>query len=83
MEGCFMFQWEGGFFLRWEGFIFKWKAIGFGRRVFEKNHKMGVGAPPPCPPTMGNSGVCVCVRVCVCVCVFVYVCVCGLLGKIA
>ena len=70
MEGCFMFQWEGGFFLRWEGFIFKWKAIGFGRRVFEKNHKMEVGAPPPMSPHYGKPWcVCVCVCLCMCVCV--------------
>ena len=76
MEGCFMFQWGGGFFFRWEGFIFKWGGIGFGRRVFEKNHKMGVGAPhvPPLWETL--VCVCVCVYVCVCLCVRVYLCVC-------
>ena len=91
MERCFMFQWGGVFFFRWEGFIFKWGGIGFGRRVFEKNHKMGVGAPhvPPLWETLVCVCVCVCVRMCVsvCACVFVCVCVCvcvcGLLEKIA
>ena len=81
MEGCFMFQWEGGFFFRWEGFIFKWGGIGFGRRVFEKNHKMGVGAPPMSPHN--GKPWCACACVCVCVCVCLCMCVCGLLGKIA
>ena len=53
MEGCFTFQWEGVFF-RWGDFIFKWEVrpmemISFGGGVFEKNCRMGKGAPSSSP----------------------------------
>ena len=53
----------GGLFFRWGGgLIFKWGGTPWGRHWFfwgggfEKNCKMGGGAPPcsHAPPTMGN-----------------------------
>ena len=51
---CFKGGGEGGVVFQM-GFIFKWKVtswagIGFDGGIFEKNQRMGEGAPPAPPP---------------------------------
>ena len=59
MEGCFTFQWRGGF--RWgasflSGGCAPWGEHRFWWGGFKKNYRMEGGAPPM-PPTMENPGV--------------------------
>ena len=54
MEGCFMFQWEGG-----GSFLSGWGAPHVGELVvmggvFEKNRRMEGSPPSPPSPTMRN-----------------------------
>ena len=62
MEGCFMFQWEGGFLYQMRGGGGSFSDGARGGSIFqfwlglEKNCKLGEGHPPPCspPPNYGK-----------------------------
>ena len=53
MEGCFMFQWEGGLFFRWGASFLSGGGHRFWWKGFEINRKMG--GVPPMPPSLWET----------------------------